>query len=51
VKDDEEQRPEPAETELDRFRRLARKLVRVPKHEIDAERAKERERKDEEGHG
>ncbi len=33
-------------TELDRFRDLARTLVRVPKEEIDAERAKEGERKD-----
>jgi hypothetical protein len=33
-------------SELDRFRDLARKLVRVPKHEIDAEQAKEKERND-----
>lgn len=35
-------------TEFDRFRDLTRKLVRVPKEEIDAERAKEEERKEEE---
>jgi len=34
------------ETEFDRFRDLAGKLVRVPKPEIDAERAKEKERKE-----
>lgn len=41
---------EPADdtAELDRFRDLARKLVQVPKEEIDAERAKEEERKEEE---
>lgn len=32
--------------ELDRFRDLARKLVQVPKDEIDAERAREDERRD-----
>jgi hypothetical protein len=35
-------------TELDRFRDLARKLVQVPKEEIDAERAKEEQRKEDE---
>ncbi len=33
-------------TELERFRWLVSKLVRVPKHEIDAERAKEKKRKE-----
>ncbi len=47
MKNDSEQ-PEPEETELDRFRELARKLIRVPKPEIDAERAKEKERKEKE---
>lgn len=37
--------PAQDETEFDRFRDLAGKLVRVPKDEIDAERAKEDERK------
>lgn len=32
--------------ELHRFLDLARKLVRVPKEEIDAEQAKENERKE-----
>jgi len=45
---DEPDEGEPEETELDRFRDLARKLVRVPKREIDAERAKEKERKEKE---
>lgn len=38
---------EPAEdeAEFDRFHDLARKLAQVPKHEVDAERAKEREHK------
>jgi hypothetical protein len=45
VSDDEASQDE---TELDRFRDLALKLVRVPKREIDAERAKERERKEQE---
>jgi hypothetical protein len=45
VSDDETSQDE---TELDRFRDLARKLVRVPKREIDAERAKEKERKESE---
>lgn len=41
---------EPADdtAELDRFRDLARKLVQVPKEEIDAERAEEKERKEDE---
>jgi hypothetical protein len=34
------------ETELDRLRNLARKLARVPEREIDAEQAKEGERKE-----
>jgi hypothetical protein len=37
--------------ELDRFRDLARKLVRVPKPEIDVERAKEEGRKEPESGG
>jgi hypothetical protein len=48
-KDGGERDPAQDETEFDRFRDLARKLVRVPKPEIDAERAKEKKRK--EGHG
>jgi hypothetical protein len=38
---------EPGDTgALDRFLDLARKLVRVPREEIDAERAKEEQRKE-----
>jgi hypothetical protein len=32
------------DSEFDRFRNLAEKLARVPKHEIDAEQAEEKER-------
>ncbi len=39
---------QPADDGLTRFASLAKKLVQVPKHEIDAERAKERERKEQE---
>jgi hypothetical protein len=49
--EDEREPEEPGE--LHRFLDLARKLVRVPKEEIDAERAKEEQRKEddrEEGH-
>ena len=46
---DKEEREE-EKSDLDRFRDLARKLVRVPKREIDAEQAKEKERKDRERH-
>jgi hypothetical protein len=50
-KDDGEGEPAQDETELDRFRDLARKLVQVPKREIDAEQAKEDERKEQERDG
>jgi len=33
---------------LARFTKLVRKLVQVPRHEIDAEQAKEKERKERE---
>jgi len=39
----------PDEDALSRFTRLARKLVQVPKREIDAEQAKEDERKKDDG--
>ena len=39
--------PDGDTAELDRFRDLARKLVQIPKEEINAERAKEDERRPE----
>jgi hypothetical protein len=49
---EEDRREHEEPTELERFLNLARKLVRVPKREIDAEQAKEDERKqDDQGNG
>jgi hypothetical protein len=48
--DNDEREPAQDETAFERFRDLAGKLIRVPRHEVDAERAKEDERKEKEGH-
>jgi hypothetical protein len=48
---DEDQREPEDATAQGRFLDLARRLVRVPKEEIDAERAKEDQRKEDEREG